>query len=172
MRQDNTYMHQQTGFQFVPVMHLLSTETLPEPMLTHCHLDPQGQTPVKFQAKWNNYNQRKCIGSQKISIQWYYNCRLGIETVLWHSHVTIPLSSFAIASRKIVCKMPVILFSTPCINSRPWLRWARTARMKRAWSKPTASCTNSGYRSRTNSPSVKQNANHGKSSWILYQYIS
>ena len=52
-----------SGSTLVQVMscHLLGVETLPEPMLTYCRLNPLKQTSVKFLSKFQNFNSIKCV---------------------------------------------------------------------------------------------------------------
>ena len=60
-------------------------EALPEPMMTYCRLDHQGQTSVKFASKYTNIQPRRCI----------WKCRLSCVGHFVHSMcllvVTMPL---------------------------------------------------------------------------------
>ena len=43
-----------------------SAKPLPEPMLTHCQLDPYEQGSVKFESKYRTFHSRKCIWNGRL----------------------------------------------------------------------------------------------------------
>ena len=58
LRWGDAYMCYRTGSALVQVFayHLVSTKPLPEPELTHCELNPEEHTSMKFYSKFKSFH--------------------------------------------------------------------------------------------------------------------
>ena len=68
------YMRQWIRSALVQVMacRLFGAKPLSKPMLGYCQLDPEEQTPVKFQSTYKTFHLRKCI--KRSSAKWRPSC--------------------------------------------------------------------------------------------------